>query len=483
MAFYYPWYEMTDWNYDRMSDVASPQYSGGEDETILRHIQQADAAGIDALICAWFGPNETRLNPRCQRLMELARESGSDLQVAIMPEQAAWQDLNNVPNLVAALNALEEDFMSQPNYLHFQGRPAVFWFNPPSLGGVDTWLQVRNQADPNREHFWFGGTVETDYLAVYDTLYFFDITWETAPGRAMASYESLLEGQNRASVATVMPGYDDLRVRNGHQRSRENGAYYRGTWQNATAMNPDAVIITSFNEFFEGSHIEPSEQYGDLYLQITAEMTRYFRDNVGLQQVPDNPVTPPTGRCRAFPETGQQVCGRLLEYWEQNDGLRVFGLPITPQRQETIEGRPYQVQWFERNRLELHPENAPPYDVLLGRLGAEAMRGSEIANAAPTGLGNDCLRLPNAQHSVCGPFLRAWRASGLELDGRPGISESESLALFGLPMGPPRTEVIEGNVYTVQWFERARFEYHPENAQPYDVLYGLLGNTLRSDTP
>src|SRR5262249_61554574 len=33
----------------------------------------------------------------------------------------------------------------------------------------------------------------------------------------------------------------------------------------------------------------------------------------------------------------------------------------------------FQVQWFEGNRLELHPENQPPYDVLLGRLGGDRL--------------------------------------------------------------------------------------------------------------
>ncbi|KPV49829.1 hypothetical protein SE17_30415 [Kouleothrix aurantiaca] len=51
MAFYYPWYEKADWENGRMSDVASPKYSGGEEATLLRHIQQADDAGIDALVC------------------------------------------------------------------------------------------------------------------------------------------------------------------------------------------------------------------------------------------------------------------------------------------------------------------------------------------------------------------------------------------------------------------------------------------------
>ncbi len=71
-----------------------------------------------------------------------------------------------------------------------------------------------------------------------------------------------------------------------------------------------------------------------------------------------------------FPETGFCIAGRIRAFWEQNGGLPVFGFPIAPQQEQVIEGQPFQVQWFERNRLELHPENAPPYDVLLGRLGA-----------------------------------------------------------------------------------------------------------------
>src|SRR5262245_20980084 len=76
---------------------------------------------------------------------------------------------------------------------------------------------------------------------------------------------------------------------------------------------------------------------------------------------------------RCFPETGQCISGRIREFWEQNGALPVFGFPTTDQHQELVEGQPFQVQWFERNRLELHPENALPYDVLLGRLGADRL--------------------------------------------------------------------------------------------------------------
>jgi hypothetical protein len=62
---------------------------------------------------------------------------------------------------------------------------------------------------------------------------------------------------------------------------------------------------------------------------------------------------------RRFSETGFCIAGRIPEFWEQNGGLPVFGCPIAAQQEELIEGKPFQIQWFERNRLELYPENNP----------------------------------------------------------------------------------------------------------------------------
>jgi hypothetical protein len=141
------------------------------------------------------------------------------------------------------------------------------------------------------------------------------------------------------------------------------------------------------------------------------------------------------------------------------------------------------VQWFARNRLELHPENRPPYDVLLGRLGDVrlAQQGRDWRTAFPSeGAQPGCRFFTLTGHSVCGRILEVWRANGLELDGQPGKTEAESLALFGLPLSGLVTETLsDGRQYQVQWFERARFELHPENQRPYDVLLGLLGNELR----
>jgi sugar lactone lactonase YvrE len=190
---------------------------------------------------------------------------------------------------------------------------------------------------------------------------------------------------------------------------------------------------------------------------------------------------PETGE-RCFAETGFCAGGRILEYWEQNGGLAVFGYPLGPQEEQTIEGQTLQAQWFERARLELHPEVAAPYDVQLGRLGVDVLeRQSRDWNSFPKSEPRDgCQFFSETGHNVCGNILAAWYASGVQLDGQSGISYAESLALFGLPLGDEFTEVIEGKEYTVQWFERARFELHPENQPPYNVLLGRLGYEARA---
>jgi heat shock protein HslJ len=185
---------------------------------------------------------------------------------------------------------------------------------------------------------------------------------------------------------------------------------------------------------------------------------------------------------RCFSETGQCISGVIRTYWEQNGGLPVFGLPLGPQQEVVAEdGVKRQSQLFERHRLEVHPENNPPYNVLLGRIGFDRLvqQGRDwqsFPKANPSdGNAAGCRFFSETSHTVCGAFWEAFRSYGLGFANTPGISYAESLALFGLPLSQPITEQIDGKEYTVQWFERARFELHPENQPPFNVLFGRLG--------
>jgi hypothetical protein len=187
------------------------------------------------------------------------------------------------------------------------------------------------------------------------------------------------------------------------------------------------------------------------------------------------PNTGPSDDTVNFPQTGFSLDGPFLNFWKNNGGLPVFGYPIDSARQSNGQV----AQWLERNRFELHPENKAPYNVQLGRLGVEALAKKGIdwntlpkVSSAPSG----CLYFKETGHSLCGDFMSYWNSNGLEFDGKSGKSYAESLALFGYPISEPKMETnSSGDTVMTQWFERARFEFHPNNPVQSRVLLGRLG--------
>jgi photosystem II stability/assembly factor-like uncharacterized protein len=176
------------------------------------------------------------------------------------------------------------------------------------------------------------------------------------------------------------------------------------------------------------------------------------------------------GEARYFQETGHTVKGRFLEYWQQNGGLFQQGYPITGEMQEVSEtnGRTYTVQYFERAVFEYHPENQRPYDVLLSLLGVFEYGKRYGAAGAPNQQPNNSpgsIFFPETGKRLGGKFLEYWRTHG-------GLMQQ------GFPISDEFTEIsaLNGKPYTVQYFQRAVFELHPENAgTPYEVLLSHLG--------
>ena len=190
--------------------------------------------------------------------------------------------------------------------------------------------------------------------------------------------------------------------------------------------------------------------------------------------------------CFNVPGITNCIEGRFREYWEQNGGLPVFGYPITAATTEqTAEGR-FLTQYFERNRFELHPEKARPYDVLLGRLGDDRLK-QQNRNWQDFGTAkaeSGCLFFRETGHNVCDleagvGFKTYWAGQGLQ---DPKLDPFQrSLALFGLPLSELTVETnAAGDTVITQWFERARFEYHLNNPRQSRVLLGLLGNETRT---
>jgi hypothetical protein len=91
---------------------------------------------------------------------------------------------------------------------------------------------------------------------------------------------SFARSQDALSSTGVAPAYDDTVNRPHGFRIPAfppgNGTFYERSWASVTQQGITFPAVATFNEFFEGSSVEPSVEYGDRFLRDTAvERARY----------------------------------------------------------------------------------------------------------------------------------------------------------------------------------------------------------------
>ncbi len=214
---------------------------------------------------------------------------------------------------------------------------------------------------------------------------------------------------------------------------------------------------------------EPKQPYYDTF------------KNYEKRPLPPRPVATPD--LLVFPQTQHTVRDVFKKAWERG-GLALFGYPKTGQFYERnpSDGQYYLVQYFERVRMEYHPDNqGTPYEVLFGLLGTQLLtrRGWFDANGSlvdsrvmpeskPAKPARNQQWFEETHHTLSGLFLAEWQKQG-------------GLSIVGLPLTRVFDELNpdDGQTYQVQYFQRARAELHPAaNGQPPYVLFGLLGNEV-----
>ncbi|HNT73718.1 MAG TPA: Ig-like domain-containing protein [Anaerolineae bacterium] len=142
-----------------------------------------------------------------------------------------------------------------------------------------------------------------------------------------------------------------------------------------------------------------------------------------------------------FPETHHWVTGVFLEYFLKRGGLEIFGYPIS----EPFMDQGLLVQYFQKVRMEWHPQNPDPYKVQLGLLGEE-LKYRQSGIPAPYPQSRRKIYFPETEHTLAYAFLDYFRTHG-------------GLDIFGYPITEMHFE--EGKI--VQYFQRAKMEWRPED--------------------
>ncbi len=338
-VYYYPWYrspragELGQWRQVMRLHLKAPQkpcaglYDSGDPEVIGRHIAQSVRAGVDFWAVSWWGPqNVCDANLRTRIL---THPDARKLKYAILYEATGRLGSFGTPdyrNWLEDLAYLAQHYFDNPLYLKIGGRPVVFvyltreYFRNKGQQALAEMRKKFPQVYLVGDDV-FGPGYKAEWARNFDAVTAYDVYGQSigplgATGEAVehlarnyAHAKAQAAGVGTAFMPTVAPGYNDTAVRAGHPgRARyfsdvpdsKEGDVFRAMIRRAALPHLDAragriMMVTSFNEWYEDSQIEPTEgtappssaddsqtgagytggqryaDYGELYLDILRE--------------------------------------------------------------------------------------------------------------------------------------------------------------------------------------------------------------------
>jgi glycosyl hydrolase family 99 len=252
--FYYPWYSTpardggwAHWYVDRdgapvLSTAYFPSrglYSSSNVKVVDAQMREIAAAGIDSVVVSWWGLG----SPEDERLpLVMQAAARRSLAVAIHLEPYRGRTPARTAEDIARLHAEEgiTDF-----YVYDADRdPPTEWAAAlEPLDGVRVFAQTT--------------LVGRARAAGFDGLYPYDVvTWNGALFRRLCTEA---HDAGLLCAPSVGPGYDArLATSDEVVRQRQQGATYDRMWKGAMHSNADLVTVTSYNEWQEGTQIEPA---------------------------------------------------------------------------------------------------------------------------------------------------------------------------------------------------------------------------------
>ncbi len=306
LAFYYPWYGNAEvkggsGRWTHWSDVDRDQrqigtsthypvlgpYDSHDPRLIAKHCAWAKEAGLDGFIVSWWGLGSFS-DRAMEPILRACRKAGLEVTVY-------YETVPRPTNAEAAaddLVAMLEQYAEHPAWLRVDGKPVVFVYGRAVAEiGLQGWLDVVTQV--NRRYpggaVILGDRLSRSSARIFDGIHTYNTAGqlrdkelpevEEWADQRYSDWVGMADAFGRISTITVIPGYDDTKIRTpGLAVERFGGASYRHQWEEANEADPHWILITSWNEWHEGSEIEPSEEHGDQYLKITAEMAARFKD-------------------------------------------------------------------------------------------------------------------------------------------------------------------------------------------------------------
>lgn len=298
-AIYYPWYTEEfyprSWSSTIWTDRPLTPYESYDPEGIRQHIIWAKSAGIDGFLVEWCGVGRAGDNDVLDETFNIVLDTAYQMNFKI----AAYYDQLCVNNsdqdhVQAQIEYLLANRATHPAYYWMNGKPVVVIYNSAALD-IYSWQSIFENLDiKGLQAIYIGESYDRNDLTVFNGLHqYFNLTMPNLIDRyntltstviALRKSRPLME---HFWVATVSPGLDNTPLVNSNGVlspedtptiiDRQGEQTFRTSFERAIASGADWIFITSWNEWQENTHIEPSQMYSDSFLQITKQYTTQWK--------------------------------------------------------------------------------------------------------------------------------------------------------------------------------------------------------------
>ncbi|CEJ70780.1 Glycosyl hydrolase family 71 [Chryseobacterium oranimense G311] len=329
--FYYGWYanpavdgKYEHWNHDILPHWSNPKWNnlgnhkGGDDiganfypalgnyssndpEIIRKHMKMIKESGVGVVVLSWLG-KDSFVDKSITKYLDIADQFGLKVAFHIEPFY------KNIVELREQLSYLINTYSHHHAFYKKDGKPLYYVYDsykiPPS-----EWSKLLSKNGENTvrntelDGLYIGLWVEkehSDFFAAsgFDGFYTYFASEGFVFGSTTLNWSYLsrfAKDHHLIFIPCVGPGYSDTRIRPWNEanfKSRENGKYYERMFHAAAKVNPDFIGITSFNEWHEGTQIEPAiskksgdfkyEDYGKdswFYIKETRRLIHQFSGN------------------------------------------------------------------------------------------------------------------------------------------------------------------------------------------------------------
>jgi hypothetical protein len=279
LAFYYPWYCVDYWSGTDLLDTPLFPYDSDDPVAIAHHVTWARTAGLDGFIVSWWGWENIFYDNNLSQVLD--NMAGTSLQATIYFESLS-RFFTSTGKVIDELKYVLDTHCGHSSYLRLDGRPVIFLYAveyAPWREGTTTYEAWQAVVDGLHAYgynpFFVADTLDLTYLNIFDGLHTYLAL------RDVSDYETISCQTHQAGklwAANIYPGYDDrlLEGRTGLYIPRNDGQVYSDTFAAALQSDPDWIVVTSFNEWYENTHIEPGVLYGYDYLSQTAVLATQF---------------------------------------------------------------------------------------------------------------------------------------------------------------------------------------------------------------